>query len=92
MLSKKLQGIIKNNVKLFPGPNLYTLHQSKHIPEGNSALCNKLSEIKRYAERNFGECYATGEPFIKGSQLQMVFYMVCGFKACDKFESAVSGA
>ena len=92
MLSKKLQGIIKRNVMLFPGPNLYTLHQSKHIPNGYHTLNDKLDEIKKYAERNYGECYATSEQSIKGSQLQMNFYMVCGFKACDEFENAVKGA
>jgi len=89
MLSKKLQGIIANNVSLYSGPNEYTLHQSKHIPEREPALLNKLSEIKKFAERNHGECYAIGKPYITGDQLQVNFCMVCAIKACNEFENAI---
>ena len=84
-----MQELIANNVSPYPGPNEYTLHQSKHIPKGKTALLNKLERIKSFAVRNMGECYATSEPYIKGDQLQINFYMVCIISVANEFENAV---
>ena len=89
MLSKMLSGIIKNNVSLYPAPNEYVLHQSKHIPEGKIALMNKLDEIVKFSKRNYGECHVVKEPQIKGNKWQLVFYMVCAHYPNNEFENAV---
>jgi hypothetical protein len=50
---------------------------------------NKFEMIKSFALKHNGECKIVKDPHIKGSNLQLIFWMCCDCVANKEFDNAI---
>lgn len=75
---KYMVKLCTDNLKTYPAPYEYILYQSKHLPEGQTAIYNKTKQIEKFITKHHGEFNVISEkPYINGSNLQLRLYFNC---------------
>ena len=88
----ELLHLMENNIRpCVTAPDEYILFQNKHIPSGAAALSRKFKVISDFAEKIHGECRATSQPFIRGDELRMTFWLVGDVVDMKKFDARLEG-